>query len=94
MQSFVDNLRGVFKYNYPLKNLNWFKVGGEAEFFFSPRDLEDLIFFLKNRPKNVPLIVLGAGSNVLIKDKGVEGFVLKLNNFNDVYFFKNELNYY
>lgn len=89
MQTFVDSLRGIFKYNYPLKNLNWFKVGGEAEFFFSPSDLEDLIIFLKNRPKDIPLNILGVGSNVLIKDKGVKGFVVKLNNLNDVYFLEN-----
>lgn len=89
MQDFIDNLRGVFKKNYPLKNLNWFKVGGEAEFFFSPADLDDLVFFLKNRPNNIPLNILGAGSNLLIKDEGVAGFVLKLTNLNDIYFLDN-----
>ncbi len=89
MQDFFNNLKGTLKCNYPLKNLNWFKVGGVAEYFFSPLNIEDLIFFLKNKPKNKPITILGAGSNVLINDDGIKGFVVKLNNFNNSYFLED-----
>ncbi|MDR0483844.1 MAG: UDP-N-acetylmuramate dehydrogenase [Alphaproteobacteria bacterium] len=89
MQDFISNLKGVFKSNYPLKNLNWFKIGGDAEHFFSPQDIDDLIFFLKNKPQNLPITILGAGSNVLISDSGVAGVVIKLNNFDNCSFLED-----
>ncbi|MDR2007433.1 MAG: UDP-N-acetylmuramate dehydrogenase [Alphaproteobacteria bacterium] len=81
----MQDIRGVWKENYPLKNLNWFKVGGNAEYFFAPTDVADLVFFLKNRPMDLPITVLGAGSNVLVSDNGVRGVVVRLNNLDNCY---------
>ena len=54
-------------------------VGGPAEVMFFPHDLDDLVSFLKRYPQNMPLCVLGGGSNLLVRDGGIEGVVLKLN---------------
>lgn len=89
MQSFLNLLKGVLKTSYSLKNLSWFKTGGVAEYFFSPDSIEDLIFFLKNKPNDIPFVILGAGSNILITDGIIKGFVLKLNKLNDFYFLEN-----
>ncbi len=67
-----------------LKNLNWFKVGGVAEYFFSPKDLLQLKDFLKHLPKDINITILGAGSNVLIRDGGIDGVVIKLTHLNSI----------
>jgi UDP-N-acetylmuramate dehydrogenase len=79
-----NNLKGKFIENSPLKNHNWFKVGGMADYLFIPENLEDLIYFLKNKPKSLQITIIGAGSNILVKDSGVKGCVIKLSNFNSI----------
>ena len=74
----LPDVRGEYRENYPLAPITWLKVGGNAEVFFKPRDLDDLIAFLKSAPKTIELTVLGACSNVLIRDRGVDGVVIKL----------------
>ncbi|MDP4709349.1 MAG: UDP-N-acetylmuramate dehydrogenase [Rickettsiaceae bacterium] len=71
-------VRGVCKLNYNLAHLTWFKVGGAADVLFKPEDTEDLSEFLKQNASILPVTVLGAGSNVIIRDKGIEGIVVKL----------------
>lgn len=61
-----------------LSKTNWFRVGGPAEWLFKPEDTNDLSEFLKALPENVPLTVLGVGSNVIVRDGGIEGVVVKL----------------
>ena len=72
----LPKIRGTYRKNASLKT--WFNVGGRAEIMFRPLDIEDLQFFLKNCPKNIPIQILGAGSNVIISDEGVKGVVIKL----------------
>ncbi len=84
MENIKKLLKGDFKTNVSLKNFSWFKTGGSAEYFFEPYDLEDLIVFLKNKPSNIPVFILGAGSNILISDNGFNGVVIKLNAFNKI----------
>ena len=72
----LPKIRGTYRKNAKLKS--WFDVGGCAEIMFRPADLDDLQFFLKNCPKEIPVQILGAGSNVLISDEGVKGVVIKL----------------
>lgn len=72
----LPKIRGKYKKDAALKT--WFDVGGNAEILFKPADLEDLQFFLKNISKDIPVNILGAGSNVIISDEGVKGVVIKL----------------
>jgi len=64
--------------NADLSKTNWFRVGGSAEYLFKPDDTEDLSAFLKSLPPEVPVTVLGVGSNVIVRDGGIEGVVVKL----------------
>lgn len=71
-------VRGEYRKNFKLAPLTWFKVGGPADLLFKPADLEDLSYFLAHITKDIPVIALGAGSNVLIRDGGIDGVVIKL----------------
>ena len=65
-------------YNVKLSNYSWFNLGGPAEYLFKPENKDQLIDFLqKNKSKNFQVTILGAGSNTLIRDKGVKGVVVK-----------------
>lgn len=82
--------RGTYKLNYNLAHLTWLKVGGAADILFKPEDLEDLCEFLKQNAAILPVTVLGAGSNVIIRDAGIEGIVIKLGRgFTDIEFAEN-----
>lgn len=71
-------IRGIIKTNYNLAHLLWFKVGGEADILFKPKDVEDLSEFLKENLNKFPITVIGAGSNIIVRDKGIAGAVIKL----------------
>ena len=73
------NIRGQIRENVSLKEYNTWKVGGKAEYFFEPKDLKDLKFFLANFQKT-NITFLGNGSNVLIRDGGIKGCVICLKN--------------
>ena len=80
-QNSLIKVKGEYKYNYPLSRITWFKVGGPAEVMFKPKDKQDLVCFLKNIKKSQDeIFVLGAGSNLLIRDGGLRGVVIKLGN--------------
>ena len=72
------NLQGELRENFDLSKSNWLGIGGKANFFFKPKDLKDLQIFLRNNNKHFPIIVIGSGSNLLIRDKGFDGVVIKL----------------
>jgi len=71
------NLKGELRENFDLSKSNWLGIGGKANFFFKPKDLKDLQIFLRNNNKHFPIIVIGSGSNLLIRDKGFDGVVIK-----------------
>ena len=71
-------VRGRLTENAPLAGVTWFRVGGPAEVMFRPADRDDLLDFLKNKPEDVPVTVLGVASNVLIRDGGLPGVTLRL----------------
>jgi UDP-N-acetylmuramate dehydrogenase len=71
-------LRGRLARQAPLAGITWFRVGGPAELMFRPADLEDLQRFLAAKPAEVPVTVIGVGSNLLVRDGGVPGVVLRL----------------
>lgn len=71
-------LRGKLMPDVVLGDICWFRVGGSADIVFMPADAEDLSTFLAALPRHVPLTVLGAGSNVLVRDGGIRGAVIRL----------------
>ena len=71
-------LRGRLAPNQPLAPFTWFRVGGPAEVLFSPADEDDLAYFLKNLPAGIPITTIGLGSNLIIRDGGVKGVVIRL----------------
>ena len=83
INSFSD-LRGELIPNAPLAQLTWFKVGGPAELLFIPKDKVDLIQFVKSCPLNIPITIIGAGSNILIREGGIPGIVVSLKNLNQI----------
>jgi UDP-N-acetylmuramate dehydrogenase len=86
----LPTVRGQYKLNYNLAHLTWFKVGGAADVLYKPEDSEDLSSFLKQNKNQIPISILGAGSNIIIRDNGVEGFVIKLGrNFTKIEINKN-----
>jgi UDP-N-acetylmuramate dehydrogenase len=71
-------LRGSMAEGAPLKDFVWFRAGGPADLLFRPADLDDLVAFLVARPADLPLTVVGVGSNLLVRDGGIEGIVIRL----------------
>ena len=70
-------VRGKLLFDEPLAPFTWFRVGGPAEVLFLPADPEDLADFLRQLPQGVPVTALGVGSNVIIRDGGVPGVVIR-----------------
>ena len=74
----LPEVRGKLLRNEPLAPYTWFRVGGAAEALFIPADAADLVDFLKALDPAVPVTVLGVGSNIIVRDGGVEGVVIRL----------------
>jgi UDP-N-acetylmuramate dehydrogenase len=74
----LPKVRGKLLRDEPLGPFTWFRVGGAAEVLFLPADADDLAGFLRDLPQDVPVTVLGVGSNVIIRDGGVAGVVIRL----------------
>ena len=74
----MPQLRGRIIPDAPLAEYTWFRVGGPAQFLFSPEDEDDLGVLLANLPADVPVVPLGLCSNVIIRDGGVPGVVIRL----------------
>jgi UDP-N-acetylmuramate dehydrogenase len=71
-------LRGAVLSNVPLAPFSWFRTGGPAQVFFEPESESDLGYFLAHLDPGIPVLVLGAGSNILLRDGGIEGVVIHL----------------
>jgi UDP-N-acetylmuramate dehydrogenase len=71
-------VRGTYAHGAPLKDHVWFRTGGAAEVLFRPADSDDLATFLAARPRDMPLTMIGVGSNLLVRDGGVPGVVIRL----------------
>ncbi|KAA5604574.1 UDP-N-acetylmuramate dehydrogenase [Roseospira marina] len=74
----LPSVRGRLRPDAPLSSQTWFRVGGPAEVLFRPADAEDLAAFLAETPPEVPITVIGVGSNLLVRDGGVRGVVIRL----------------
>jgi len=74
----MPELRGKLSANEPLAPYTWFRVGGPAQLLFMPADEADLAYFLARLPKEIPVTVIGLGSNLIVRDGGVRGAVIRL----------------
>ena len=74
----LPSVRGELVADAPLAPLTWFRVGGPAEVMFRPADADDLAAFLAGCPADVPVTIIGVGSNLLVRDGGVPGVVIRL----------------
>ncbi len=78
MAATLPRAAGKLTENAPLAPLVWFKSGGAAEWLFEPRDIADLQDFLRGLDGDVPVMALGLGSNLIVRDGGVPGVVVRL----------------
>jgi len=74
----LPKVRGPYRANANLGQHTWFRVGGPAEVLFRPADADDLAAFLAGKPADVPVTVLGVGSNLLVRDGGIPGVTIRL----------------
>ena len=74
----LPHVRGTYSYGAALRDLVWFRVGGAAEVLFRPADTDDLADFLAARPAGIPVQVIGVGSNLLVREGGIPGVVIRL----------------
>ena len=78
LRALMPELRGRLAANALMADISWFRVGGPTQVLFAPADEADLAYFLKAVPKHLPLIVVGLGSNLLVRDGGFAGVVIRL----------------
>lgn len=74
----LEGVRGRLAADTPMADITWFRVGGPADILFTPADEDDLAHFLARLPEDVPVMVVGVGSNLLVRDGGIEGVVIRL----------------
>jgi UDP-N-acetylmuramate dehydrogenase len=78
IRSLAPDLRGRLAANEPMAPLTWFRVGGPAQVLFTPEDEPDLAYLLSRLPADIPVMPVGVGSNLIVRDGGVEGVVVRL----------------
>ena len=78
LRSTMPDLRGRLLGNESLAPLTWFRVGGPAQVLFTPADEDDLAYFLSKLPNEIPVYVVGVGSNLIVRDGGLAGVVIRL----------------
>ena len=74
----VSTIRGRLTPDAPMETITWFRAGGPADLLFQPADEEDLSAFLNALPADVPVLVVGVGSNLLVREGGIRGVVIRL----------------
>ncbi len=89
--SFSKEISSKFLFDYNIKKLNWFNIGGEVKAYFKPDNLNDLVLFLKKFGSNEKIFILGAGSNVLLTDQKLDRILIKLGkNFSKISLLPNK----
>lgn len=87
----LPRVKGILQENVSLASRSWFGVGGVAEILFIPKDMDDLVAFLRNIPKDLNVTVLGSMSNVLIRSGGIKGVVVSLGEWFDRIFIEDNI---
>ncbi|MDA7705629.1 FAD-binding protein [Rickettsiales bacterium] len=81
----LPKIAGKYRFNVDLSKTNWFNVGGHAKIVFFPKNIDDLQYFLQNKPEDLRIIILGVGSNIIIKEGQIDACIIKLNfGFNNI----------
>ena len=84
----INKLKNKFfnqmKFDEKLSSFTWFGVGGDAEILFTPDNIDRVINFIRDKPKNLRVFTIGAGSNILIRDNGIKGISLLTKNLNNI----------
>ena len=78
LKAAMPGLRGRLLANQSLAELTWFRVGGPAQVLFTPADEDDLAYFLSRLPNDLAVYVVGVGSNLIVRDGGIPGVVIRL----------------
>jgi UDP-N-acetylmuramate dehydrogenase len=78
LASLLPDLRGRLSANVPMADLTWFRVGGPAQAMVTPADADDLAYLLARLPADIPVTVVGVGSNLIVRDGGIPGLVIRL----------------
>src|SRR6201993_4171648 len=78
LKAAMPELRGRLLANQSLAELTWFRVGGPAQVLFTPADEDDLAYFLKHLPNELSVYTVGVGSNLIVRDGGMPGVVIRL----------------
>src|ERR1700726_550964 len=78
LKAAMPDLRGRLLANQSLAELTWFRVGGPAQVLFTPADEDDLAYFLAHLPQEFSIYVVGVGSNLIVRDGGLPGVVIRL----------------
>ena len=85
-----NKVKGKYKFDYNLSKYSWFGIGGNAEIFYIPSSLEELQLVLTAKEEDIDVTVIGLGSNIIIRDGGIPGLVIRLGNgFSNIYHDKN-----
>ncbi|MDC0530796.1 UDP-N-acetylmuramate dehydrogenase [Alphaproteobacteria bacterium] len=91
INSFRNNFSNLVQFDHELAKFTWFGVGGNAEILFIAEDIISLSNVLKNKPKETNILIIGAGSNLLIRDKGFRGIVLHTKKLNKIKIDENQI---
>ncbi|UTO27903.1 UDP-N-acetylmuramate dehydrogenase [Bartonella harrusi] len=78
LQPLLCGIKGKLTPNVEMRKVTWFRTGGLAELFYQPADEADLALFLQNLPQSIPVTIVGIGSNLLVRDGGIPGVVIRL----------------
>lgn len=74
----LPEVRGQIRFDVPMAPKTWLRAGGQARVWFQPADLDDLADFMATKPAELPVVPVGVGSNLLVRDGGIDGVVLRL----------------
>ena len=77
--------------NKKMSNLTWFGVGGSSKYYFQPSSEMNLVSFLKNNQLDLPIYPLGAGSNIIIRDRGFNGIIIHFNELKEIFINKQNI---
>ena len=92
LEKLQEKIESQILFNHNIQKLNWFNIGGKTEVYFKPNNLKDLSTFLKEYGSKKKLLVLGAGSNILLNDNLFDGAVIKLGkDFSNIFLLPNNI---